>query len=82
MRVEQVMLICPNVLHGFARVLDLYGGSHAAISAEISGAAYTEEQIAETVKNVWTDEHYLIDPHGACGFRALQEGLQLSLIHI
>ena len=60
----------------FARVLDLYGGSHAAISAEISGAAYTDEQIAETVKNVWTDEHYLLDPHGACGFRALQEGLQ------
>ena len=57
----------------FARVLDLYGGSHAAISAEISGAAYTDEQIAETVKNVWTDEHYLLDPHGACGFRALQE---------
>ena len=22
------------------------------------------------------DEHYLLDPHGACGFRALQEGLQ------
>ena len=41
----------------FARLLDLYGGSHAAISAEISGAAYTDEQIAETVKNVWTDEH-------------------------
>ena len=60
----------------FARVLDLYGGSHAAISAEISGAAYTDEQIAETVKNVWADEHYLLDPHGACGFRALQEGLQ------
>ena len=43
------------------RLLDLYGGSHAAISAEISGAAYTDEQIAETVKNVWTDEHYLLD---------------------
>ena len=34
----------------FARVLDLYGGSHAAISAEISGATYTDEQIAEEEK--------------------------------
>ncbi len=60
----------------FARVLDLYGASHAAISAEISGTTYTDEQIAETVKKTWDETHYLLDPHGACGFRALEEGLQ------
>lgn len=60
----------------FARVLDLYGNSHAAISAEISGTTYTDEQIADTMKKVWKDTHYLLDPHGACGFRALEEGLQ------
>ncbi len=60
----------------FARVLDLYGGSHAAISAEISGAAYTDEQIAETMREVWKKDYYLLDPHGACGFRALAEGLK------
>ncbi len=60
----------------FARVLDLYKGSHAAICAEISGATYTDEQIAETVREVWNEHHYLLDPHGACGFRALAEGLQ------
>lgn len=60
----------------FARILDLYKGSHAAISAEISGARYTNEQIAETMKMVWKQDGYLLDPHGACGYRALQEGLQ------
>ena len=60
----------------FARVLDLYGGSHAAISTEISGATYTDEQIAETMQEVWKKNHYLLDPHGACGFRALAEGLK------
>ena len=60
----------------FARVLDLYGNSHAAISAEISGATYTNGQIAETMREVWKKEHYLLDPHGACGFRALSEGLR------
>lgn len=60
----------------FARVLDLYGNSHAAICADISGATYTDEQIAETVKNVWQAYHYLLDPHGACGYRALSEGLK------
>lgn len=60
----------------FARVLDLYGNSHAAISAEISGVTYTDVQIAETMREVWKKEHYLLDPHGACGFRALSEGLR------
>lgn len=60
----------------FARVLDLYGGSHAAITADISGATYTDEQIAETMQAVWQAHHYLLDPHGACGFRALAEGLR------
>lgn len=60
----------------FARIYDLYKGSHAAISAEISGCAYTDAQIADTVKACYEQNHYLLDPHGACGFRALQEGLR------
>lgn len=60
----------------FARVLDLYGDSHGAVAAEISGATYTDGQIRETVKTVWQETGYLLDPHGACGFRALEEGLQ------
>ena len=57
-------------------MLDLYGGSHAAIAAEISGTTYTDEQIRESVKACWQQTGYLLDPHGACGYRALEEGLQ------
>jgi threonine synthase len=60
----------------FARVLALYEGSHAAIAQEITGATYTDEQIRETVKGVYDTTGYLLDPHGACGYRALSEGLQ------
>ena len=60
----------------FARILDLYGGSHEAICAEISGATYTDGQIRETVKQVYDETGYLLDPHGACGYRALEEGLE------
>ena len=60
----------------FARVLALYEGSYEAISAEISGATYTDEQIRETVKATYKETGYLLDPHGACGYRALEEGLQ------
>jgi threonine synthase len=60
----------------FARVLALYQNSHEAICAEISGATYTDEQIRETVKKAYKETGYLLDPHGACGYRALEEGLQ------
>lgn len=60
----------------FARVLDLYKESHADIKADINGTTYTDEQIRETVKQTYMETGYLLDPHGACGYRALAEGLQ------
>lgn len=66
----------------FARVYDLYGKSHEAICADISGATYTNEQIAETIKEVKAETGYVCDPHGACGYRALKEGLQAGEVGV
>ena len=66
----------------FARVYDLYGKSHEAICADISGATYTDEQIAETIKEVKAETGYVCDPHGACGYRALKEGLQAGEVGV
>jgi threonine synthase len=60
----------------FARIYDLYDKSHERISALISGATYKDEQIAETMKQCYSETGYVLDPHGACGYRALQEGLK------
>jgi threonine synthase len=66
----------------FARVLDLYGASHDAISAEISGVSYNDDQIAETLRACKQETGYLLDPHGAVGYRALQEGLVANEIGV
>ena len=60
----------------FARILDLYDNKHEDIAAEISGVSYNDEQIAETLKTCKKETGYLLDPHGACGYRALKEMLQ------
>ena len=60
----------------FARILDLYEGSHDAIASEISGETYTDDQIRETIQLTYDETGYLLDPHGACGYRALSENLQ------
>lgn len=59
----------------FARIYDLYKKDHAAICADISGATYTDEQIAEAMKDAKAETGYVCDPHGACGYQALKEGL-------
>ena len=60
----------------FARIWDLYGHSPEAIRADISGATYSDARIAETIRDCYARTGYLLDPHGACGYRALKEGLQ------
>jgi threonine synthase len=60
----------------FARILDLYGHSHEAITEHISGATYTDEQIASTMRQCLSETGYQLDPHGACGYQALQDGLR------
>ncbi len=59
----------------FARILDLYGHSHEDICRHISGATYTDEQIADTMRQCLAETGYQLDPHGACGYQALKDGL-------
>ncbi len=60
----------------FARIYDLYGKSHERITSLISGATYTDDQIRETMQQCNTETKYILDPHGACGYQALMEGLK------
>ena len=60
----------------FARIWDLYGHSIAAIRADVSGATYSDSEIASTISECYARTGYLLDPHGACGYRALKEGLR------
>ena len=60
----------------FARIYDLHKGSHQEITSYISGATYTDAQIRDTMKQCFAETGYILDPHGACGYRALKEQLQ------
>ncbi|MBQ6761932.1 MAG: threonine synthase [Bacteroidales bacterium] len=59
----------------FARIYDLYGKDWGSIRRDISGTTYDDARIAETIRDVYGRTGYLCDPHGACGYRALSEGL-------
>ncbi len=68
----------------FARIINLYSengqltdeATHHRITNLISGATYSDEQIRETMRQCYQETDYILDPHGACGYQALQDGLQ------
>ena len=60
----------------FARIYDLYGKSHERISSLISGATYSDDQIKEIMRQCYKETGYILDPHGACGYQALVDGLK------
>ena len=68
----------------FARIINLYSQdgklspeeTHRRITSFISGATYSDEQIREAMRSCYAETGYVLDPHGACGYRALEEQLQ------
>ena len=57
----------------FARILDLYTNDYDAIVKDIIGTTCSDDQIRETIDVVYNTLGYLLDPHGAVGYRALKE---------
>ena len=68
----------------FARIINLYSDNglltgeetHQRITSLISGATYSDDQIRETMRQCYSETGYILDPHGACGYRALKDGLK------
>ena len=60
----------------FARILDLFGNSHSDISGQMKGTRFSDDEIRKIVLKVYEKNNYLLDPHGACAYQALEDKLQ------
>ena len=68
----------------FARIINLYSennklspeDTHKRITSLISGATYSDDEIRQTVRQCHESTGYILDPHGACGYQALADGLK------
>lgn len=58
-----------------ARIIDLYGGNVANLRADVEGYAYSDEEIAQTMRDTYASTGMLIDPQGATALRALNRHL-------
>ncbi len=61
---------------GYAQPMPSLDGCAKDGTTLITGATYTDEQIADTMRDCYARTGYVLDPHGACGYRALKEQLR------
>ena len=57
----------------FQRIEKLYEGDVEKVRMDVAGYAFDDEQTKETLVEVFNEHKYLLDPHGAVGYRALKE---------
>jgi threonine synthase len=60
----------------FIRILELFGKQFHTLQQAVSAYSVSDEQTLQTIGQVWSDYHYLTDPHGAVAFLALERWLQ------
>lgn len=57
----------------FARILDLYHHSHSDMASEMSGYSYSDDELRDSIKRVYSQTGYVLEPHGAAGYNALKD---------
>ncbi|HET6541834.1 MAG TPA: threonine synthase [Chryseolinea sp.] len=62
----------------FVRMLDLFGGDFESLSKEIIGYAFTDSETQRVMRDVFSSNKYVMDPHGAVAYLGLKEFLKSS----
>jgi len=62
----------------FTRMQALFDGSHESMSKAISGYSLNDEDTRYMMQEIYTKHDYIADPHGAIGYRAVEEYLAIN----
>ena len=60
----------------FVRISEIFKHDFAKLKDSISSLSVSDETTATTIREVFANQHYLLDPHGAVAFYALRKLLQ------
>jgi threonine synthase len=59
----------------FVRILQLVEGDRAMLANSLLAVSVSDDETGRTMKQVFSDSSYALDPHGAIGYRALADHL-------
>ncbi len=55
----------------FVRMLDFFDQSHDKMTSSVTGFAYTDDETRKTINKVYEETGYILDPHGAVGYKGM-----------
>lgn len=56
----------------FVRILEIFQQSYPQLKEHLSSYSISDTETVDTIKRVFEKDHYLLDPHGAVGYLALE----------
>lgn len=59
----------------FVRILEIFGNKFVDLKEKLESVSISDETTAATMREVYAQSNYILDPHGAVGFRALDDYL-------
>lgn len=60
----------------FIRILELFHQEFGSLTEKLSSCSISDDETRATIRRVYQEYDYLLDPHGAVGFLALERYLQ------
>lgn len=63
----------------FIRILELFHHKFSDLKNVLSSDSISDEETRKTIKNVFQEDNYLLDPHGAVAYKALEKFLKKNL---
>jgi threonine synthase len=60
----------------FVRILELFDHQYQPLTEVLSSYSFTDEQTRQTMRTVFNNTGYILDPHGAVGYLALEQYLE------
>ncbi len=60
----------------FVRILEIFGQDYLNLKEKMEAVSVTDEITAETMREVYAKYDYVLDPHGAVGYFALEKYLE------
>ncbi len=60
----------------FVRILQIFNNEFVTLQKVLSSVSITDDETRATIKSVYQNQKYLLDPHGAVGYLALERYLK------
>ena len=62
--------------NNFVRILEIFEEDVSELKRILSASSITDEETRATIKKIYNQFHYLLDPHGAIGYLSLERWLE------